>query len=426
MDPLRSDRPLIVYLDFKSPYAYLAWQPTRDMARELGIAIDWRPFVLDIPSYLGSAKLDKSGKMAEHTRSPEQWSGVKYAYYDCRRYANLRGLTVRGTTKIWNTELAAIGMLWAKQQGDEILEGYVERVYEPFWKRELDLEDPVVISSVLERAGAELDGFDDYRLGAGAAANSELQSASFDAGIFGVPSYVVDGELYFGREHLPRLRWMLSGKASPPPTIANELPIGADIKPGQVKSLEVCIDFHCAASYLCLAPTLALAADLGLPITWHPRTSRPRRLEPSDGSRGARHRSFRALYQDTVASRYAGHPLPAGGPDSDSRIPALTLLWLQERAMTRIDEFLTRCYTALWREQRSFNDSTDMEALLEELGVDCGGLKEFIDSDGPATLAASQAATSARGCWDTPTYFLDDEPYLGQQHLPLIRARLGS
>ena len=32
------------------------------MAASLGIAIDWRPFTLDIPSYLGSARLDKQAE----------------------------------------------------------------------------------------------------------------------------------------------------------------------------------------------------------------------------------------------------------------------------------------------------------------------------------------------------------------------------
>ena len=50
---LRGDAPLAVYLDLKSPYAYLAIDPTRAMARAAGVAIDWRPFTLDIPSYLG-------------------------------------------------------------------------------------------------------------------------------------------------------------------------------------------------------------------------------------------------------------------------------------------------------------------------------------------------------------------------------------
>ena len=56
-DPWRSERPLIVYLDIKSPYAFIAKDPTYRMAEELGIQIDWRPLTLNIPSYLGSAKL---------------------------------------------------------------------------------------------------------------------------------------------------------------------------------------------------------------------------------------------------------------------------------------------------------------------------------------------------------------------------------
>ena len=76
VQPLATERELIVYVDFKSPYAYLAIAPTRDLARELDIRIDWRPLVLDIPSFLGSAKLDRSGQVVEQKRSAEQWSGV--------------------------------------------------------------------------------------------------------------------------------------------------------------------------------------------------------------------------------------------------------------------------------------------------------------------------------------------------------------
>ena len=116
MQPLESAAPLIIYIDFKSPYAYLAIEPTRNLLAELGAVADWRPFVLNIGSYLGTAKLAKTGEVKEQKRSAEQWSGVKYAYFDCRRYANLRALTVRGTVKIWNTDLPAIGMFWLKQQ----------------------------------------------------------------------------------------------------------------------------------------------------------------------------------------------------------------------------------------------------------------------------------------------------------------------
>ena len=146
-----SEAPLIIYIDFKSPYAYLSVAPTREMLSKLKVIADWRPFVLDIPSYLGSAKLDKGAKkVAKQNRTEEQWSGVKYAYFDCRRYANLSGMTIRGTVKIWNTDLPSIGMLWVKQFSDlaeqceagSLLERYIDFIYDPFWKRELDVEDP--------------------------------------------------------------------------------------------------------------------------------------------------------------------------------------------------------------------------------------------------------------------------------------------
>src|SRR5689334_23487621 len=97
-DPLSSSAPLIIYIDYKSPYAYLAKDPTYAIEDELGIEVDWRPFTLDIPSYLGSARLDEHGRVAESQRSERQWSVVIYSYRDVRRYASLRGLITRGTT----------------------------------------------------------------------------------------------------------------------------------------------------------------------------------------------------------------------------------------------------------------------------------------------------------------------------------------
>lgn len=219
-DPFGSDAPLIVYIDYKSPYAFIAKDPTYQIADELGIEIDWRPLTLDIPSYLGSARLDDKGKVVEQNRTPEQWRGVRYAYRDARRYAALLGYTLRGTVKIWDTSLVHIGMMWAKRQGAAILRGYTDRVYERFWRRELDAEDPEVVRSVLAEAGADVEGFEDFLERPGRAEHDSMQAQIFDAGIFGVPSYIVDGELFFGREHLPMVRWLLSGRRGAAPDIA--------------------------------------------------------------------------------------------------------------------------------------------------------------------------------------------------------------
>jgi 2-hydroxychromene-2-carboxylate isomerase len=158
--------------------------------------------------------------VAEQNRTPEQWSAVRYAYRDARRYAALQGNTLRGTVKIWDTSLAHIGMMWAKRQGREILRAYTRGVYLPFWRRELDVEDTAVITATLEQAGADVSGFAAFAGAEGRAEHDAMQPAIFDAGIFGVPTYVIDGEVFFGREHLPRVRWMVGGRQGPAPDIA--------------------------------------------------------------------------------------------------------------------------------------------------------------------------------------------------------------
>jgi len=217
---LRGDAPLAVYIDLKSPYAFVALDPTRAMARTLGVPIDWRPFTLDIPSYLGSARLDARGRVAESDRTPQQWKGVKYAYADARRYARLQGKVLRGTVKIWDSSLAGIAMLFAKRQGAAVLDRFLDEAYPRFWRRELDIEDAEVLRRALFRAGASVEGFDRYLRGPGREEHDALNSSAFDAGVFGVPTYLAGDEMWFGREHLPRVAWLLGGRQGPAPDVA--------------------------------------------------------------------------------------------------------------------------------------------------------------------------------------------------------------
>src|SRR5215813_15432969 len=133
-------RTVAVYIDFKSPYAFLAKDLAYDLERNFPIRIDWLPYVLDIPSFLGSAKLGPDGKVIEENRNAHQWRRVRYSYMDCRRQARKRGLVIRGPQKIWDSSLAAAGMLFAKQAGGAVFRCYHDSVFERFWKRELDIE----------------------------------------------------------------------------------------------------------------------------------------------------------------------------------------------------------------------------------------------------------------------------------------------
>ena len=45
--------------------------------------------------------------------------------------------------------------------------------------------------------------------------------AGFDTGVFGVPTYLVEDEMWFGREHLPRVQWLLCGRSGQPGDVEN-------------------------------------------------------------------------------------------------------------------------------------------------------------------------------------------------------------
>jgi 2-hydroxychromene-2-carboxylate isomerase len=201
-----------VYSDYKSPYAYLAKDLIYDLERETGARVDWLPYTLDIPAYLGSARVDAAGHVVEERRNAHQWRRVKYSYMDCRREANRRGLTILGPKKIVDSSLANMGMLYAKQRG--VLRDYHDCVFELFWKRALDLEHPQALAAVLEHCGAPSTPFFAFLAGAGPRALDEVRGQAEAAGVFGVPSFLfADGDLYWGREHLPRVRERLLAKA---------------------------------------------------------------------------------------------------------------------------------------------------------------------------------------------------------------------
>src|ERR1700752_1994896 len=133
-------RVVSVYIDYKSLYAYLAKVPAWEFERDFGGRLDWLPYTLEIPLYLGTVE----------GRNAHQWRRIRYSYMDARRLANRRGLTVRGPQKIFDSSIAAIGMLYAKSH--DAFRRYNDLVFERFWKRALDIEDREAIRATLSEA----------------------------------------------------------------------------------------------------------------------------------------------------------------------------------------------------------------------------------------------------------------------------------
>ncbi|MGE0821430.1 MAG: 2-hydroxychromene-2-carboxylate isomerase [Candidatus Binatia bacterium] len=192
------------YFDYKSPYAYLAQEETFQLQDQYDVEIDWVPLTLDIPSFLGSAEVNAAGEVLHQARNAHQWRRVKYSYMDCRREANRRGLVIRGPRKIFDSSLAHIGFLYAKHHGD--FRPYHNAVYERFWRRELDIENPQIVKQVLDEVDINTSGFLEFLNGEGRQELDRLRKEAEDAGVFGVPSYLVNSELFWGAERIARVR----------------------------------------------------------------------------------------------------------------------------------------------------------------------------------------------------------------------------
>ena len=192
MKPLESANPLIIYLDVKSPYAFVALEPTLALEASLGLEFDWRTLTLDIPSYLGSAQ-KKDGKVV-----------------------------LKGTEKIWDSSLINIAIDWVAAKHRSRLGEYLRSVFPSFWRREFDIEDLQTVVNTLSALEIDADDFHRYQQEEGRQRHDQRQASFHNAGIYGVPTYVIEGEVFFGREHLPYLRWRLSGGEGTPPDIAYE------------------------------------------------------------------------------------------------------------------------------------------------------------------------------------------------------------
>ena len=201
-----------VYIDYKSPYAYLAKDLACDLERRVRISLDWLPYILDIPSYLGSARLDESGRVIEENRNAHQWRRVKYSYMDCRRQARKRGLVIRGTQKIWDSTLRADRHALRQAPGQEALRRYHRHHLRALLEARARHRGPGGRRQGARRSRRRHSGVAAYLEGDGPRRGRTDSRDAEEKGVFGVPSFILDGELFWGREHLPDIRDRLAAR----------------------------------------------------------------------------------------------------------------------------------------------------------------------------------------------------------------------
>ena len=138
-----------LWLDLKSPYSFLAKDPAYALEKELGVTVRLRPYALDI---LGAYNV-ADPKVAERGLRR-----IKYLYRDVRRFANQRGMIIRGPQKIFDSTLIHLAWMFADAVGKG--RALIDTAYPRFFKRELDYEDRAAVEALLAEIGVDCAGFD--------------------------------------------------------------------------------------------------------------------------------------------------------------------------------------------------------------------------------------------------------------------------
>ncbi len=192
------DPVITFYFDVRSPYSYLAWEPVLDLPKQFAVGVEALPYTVALADAFGTPE----------TRDAREVRKIKYTYMDVRRFANERGLTIRGTVKIWDTRLAHAAYLYARQSGRE--RALYERLLPKFWNREFDIENADNFVALLGDVGARPEGFRSYLDDDADKDLAAIVSTADGRGVFGVPTCIFDGELFWGADRVDVLKQRLS------------------------------------------------------------------------------------------------------------------------------------------------------------------------------------------------------------------------
>jgi 2-hydroxychromene-2-carboxylate isomerase len=183
-----------MYSDFKSPYAYLAFDPGMTLGQRFNVHVRWIPFQL---------RLKGKGERSVYSEYK-----VKYSYMDARRWANPRGLWIRGPMKIYDTTPTAIGGLFAETQG-RLLE-FGRMAFKKFFLREFEADQPEAVAGLLADLGMSDRDYLEYLAGEGREAYDCCQQEAAADHVFGVPFFLFAGEPFWGYDRLALLEQRLA------------------------------------------------------------------------------------------------------------------------------------------------------------------------------------------------------------------------
>jgi len=191
-------RVLSFYFDYISPYAYLGWQRLQTFAPEHDLDIELRPVVF-------AGLLNAFGHKGPAEVEPKK----QYMFRDCVRFASALGVPFEPPASHPFNPLPALRAS-ALDMAESTRSALVSRLYSATWAESRDVGSPEVVAEVCAEAGIphvlERIGHPSVK--------QRLRDVGEDAiarGVFGVPTFVVEGELFWGNESFPHLARFLAG-----------------------------------------------------------------------------------------------------------------------------------------------------------------------------------------------------------------------
>jgi 2-hydroxychromene-2-carboxylate isomerase len=187
------------YYDFGSPNAYLAHRVIPGIAARTGATFRYIPVLLG-----GLFKL--TGNRAPMVAFAEIPAKTTYIRREIARFVQRHGIAAFAMNPHFpvNTLMLMRGAVAAQRLGVEA--AYFEAMMRGMWEQGLKLDDPAVLGEALTAAG--LPTRELFELAQDQSVKDELAAntqAAADAGAFGIPSFVVDRELYFGKDSLSEI-----------------------------------------------------------------------------------------------------------------------------------------------------------------------------------------------------------------------------
>lgn len=198
-----SELPIKFYFAYTSPFTYLAMGPAYELEKTYRVKLRFIPYGVNIRQVYG-------GEV--EMRDERNRRKLRYLYLDARRLAAQRGLVIRPPKKIFSARFAFYGGMCAEDQG--LFRPYANRVFESFWKRELDVEHPAALAGILSEIGADIGPFLSYVADEDIEAKPRLKACFAEANadqIFGVPTFVIAGERFWGYDRLDWVKRKLDG-----------------------------------------------------------------------------------------------------------------------------------------------------------------------------------------------------------------------